>query len=245
MNRLRRERDIAPGHTSPAATSGISESSVSCPLLSTIACLKLGCSDDSRLARNLVPSSTPSAPSMIAAASPRPSAIPPAASTGMGATASTTIGTSVMVVCQPTCPPPSVPCAMITSAPACAARTASGTPPAMNVTLQPAAWARSTYGFTSCSGRGQAKAITEGRSVSAGCERIVLDIEQQEVQGKRPICQFANGGRPGMNLLGRQVMAAHGAQTARTGHGCHELRRVHRAHAAERDGMIDLQEVAY
>jgi hypothetical protein len=48
-----------------------------------------------------------------------------------------------------------------------------------------------------------------------------------------------------MNLLGRQVMAAHGAQTARTGHGCHELRRVHRAHAAKRDGMIDLQEVAY
>jgi hypothetical protein len=48
-----------------------------------------------------------------------------------------------------------------------------------------------------------------------------------------------------MNLLGRQVMAAHGAQTARTGHGCHELRRVHRTHAAKRDGMIDLQEVAY
>jgi hypothetical protein len=56
---------------------------------------------------------------------------------------------------------------MITSAPACAALTASGTPPAMNVTLQPAAWARSTYGFTSCSGHGQAKAITEGRSASA------------------------------------------------------------------------------
>src|SRR5262249_58254138 len=109
---------------------------------------------------NLVPSSTPSAPSMIAAANPRPSAIPPAASTGTGATASTTMGTSVSVVCQPTCPPPSVPYAMMTSAPARAAFTASGTPPAMNVTLQPAACARSTYGFTSCSADGQAKAIT-------------------------------------------------------------------------------------
>jgi hypothetical protein len=72
------------------------------------------------------------------------------------------------------------------------------------------------------------------------CERIVLDIEEEKVQGKRPICKFANRGRPGMNLLGRQVMAAHGAETARTGHGGHELRRVDRAHAAERDGMIYL-----
>src|SRR5262245_32851261 len=171
--------------------------------------------------------------------------IPPPARTGTGVTAATTRGTSVMVVCQPTCPPPSVPCAMITSAPACAARTASGTPPAMNVTLQPAAWARSTYGFTSCSGRGQAKAITEGRSVSADAKESSSIANSRKFRANGPICQFANGGRPGMNLLGRQVMAAHGAQTARTGHGCHELRRVHRAHAAERDGMIDLQEVAY
>jgi len=77
------------------------------------------------------------------------------------------------------------------------------------------------------------------------CEGIVLDIEQQEVQGKRPICEFANRGRPGMNLLGRQIMAAHGAQTARAGHGGHELRRVHRTHAAKRDGVLYLQEVTY
>jgi hypothetical protein len=31
MKRLRRDRDIAPGQTSPAATSGISERRVSCP----------------------------------------------------------------------------------------------------------------------------------------------------------------------------------------------------------------------
>jgi hypothetical protein len=115
----------------------------------------------------------------------------------------------------------------------------------MNVTLQPAAWARSTYGFTSCSADGQAKAIHGRPQNERGCERIVLDIEQQEVQGKRPICKFANRGRPGMNLLGRQIMAAHGAQTARTGHGCDELRRIHRAHAAKRDGMIYLQEVTH
>ena len=91
-----------------------------------------------------MPSSTPSAPSAIAAASPRPSATPPAVSTGIGATASTTIGVSTMLATQPTWPPPSVPCAMMTSAPASAAFTASGTPFAMNVTLQPASCARPT-----------------------------------------------------------------------------------------------------
>ena len=85
MKRLRRERDIAPGQTLPAAISGISDSAVSWPSLSTIACLKFGCSGDSTLARKRVPSSTPSAPSAIAAASPRPSATPPAVSTGIGA----------------------------------------------------------------------------------------------------------------------------------------------------------------
>ena len=72
-----------------------------------------------------------------AATSPRPSAKPPAASTGTGVTASTTMGMSGMLPIQPTWPPPSVPCAMMTSAPALAARTASGTVPAMWVTLLP------------------------------------------------------------------------------------------------------------
>ena len=102
MNRLRRERDIAPGQTLPAAMSGISDSAVSWPSESTIACLKFWCSGDSTVARKRVPSSTPSAPSAIAAASPRPSATPPAVSTGIGATASTTIGVSTMLVIQPT-----------------------------------------------------------------------------------------------------------------------------------------------
>ena len=53
--------------------------------------------------------------------------MPPAASTGVGATASTTMGSSAMVAICPTCPPPSVPCAVITSAPAAQARRASAT----------------------------------------------------------------------------------------------------------------------
>ncbi len=47
---------------------------------------------------------------------PAPSAIPPAATTGTGATARTTIGTSAIVPIRPTCRPPSVPWATSTSA---------------------------------------------------------------------------------------------------------------------------------
>jgi hypothetical protein len=45
-----------------------------------------------RLAKNAVPQSTPAAPSIKAAARPRPSAMPPVAMTGMFSTASTTAG---------------------------------------------------------------------------------------------------------------------------------------------------------
>ena len=44
--------------------------------------------------------------------------MPPAASTGVGATASTTSGTSTMVAISPVCPPASVPCATMRSTPA-------------------------------------------------------------------------------------------------------------------------------
>ena len=117
---------------------------VSWPSLSTIACLKPFAIGASSLARKRVPSSTPSAPRASAAARPRPSATPPAASTGIGATALTTIGTSGIVPIVPMCPPPSVPWATITSAPARAAAFASATVETMCMKRAPSAWARET-----------------------------------------------------------------------------------------------------
>jgi hypothetical protein len=58
---------------------------------------------------------------------PAPIRDPPAAITGVGPTASTIMGSTAMLAIQPTCPPPSVPCATIMSAPAILARSASGT----------------------------------------------------------------------------------------------------------------------
>src|SRR5262249_61708501 len=52
---------------------------------------------------------------------------------------------------------------------------------------------------------------SEGRG-----ERIVLDIEQQEVQGKRPIRKFANRSGPGIKLLGPQIITAHPPHTPPT-----------------------------
>lgn len=55
----------------------------------------------SSMVRKRVPICTPSAPNAKAAQMPRPSAMPPAAMTGME-TASRTLGTSAMVVSSPT-----------------------------------------------------------------------------------------------------------------------------------------------
>jgi len=76
------------------------------------------------------------APSANAAASCLPSAIPPAAMTGID-TASTTCGTSVMVVISPTCPPLSVPSAIIRSAPASSIFCANKTLATTGITRMP------------------------------------------------------------------------------------------------------------
>src|SRR5262249_31247283 len=55
---------------------------------------------------NRVPTSTPSAPSISAATSPRPSPTPPAAATGTSGAAPTTAGTNGKVLREIPCPPP-------------------------------------------------------------------------------------------------------------------------------------------
>src|SRR5207244_5807538 len=95
-----------------------------------------GCSCVSGQSKNAVPITTALAPKISAAATPRPSPIPPAARTGMR-TASAIAGTSannptsscsaLVASNAPRCPPASIPCAMITSAPAASAFFASAT----------------------------------------------------------------------------------------------------------------------
>ena len=70
--------------------------------------------------------------------------MPPAASTGIGATASTTSGTSTIVEISPVWPPASVPWATMMSAPAVAWRAAWTGEPASAATSTSSRWARST-----------------------------------------------------------------------------------------------------
>jgi DNA repair protein SbcC/Rad50 len=70
---------------------------VSSALAATARCFRQSCAIDSRLATKRVPSHTSSAPSISTAAKPRPSAIPPAATTGISPATSMTAGTSASV----------------------------------------------------------------------------------------------------------------------------------------------------
>ncbi len=111
----------------------------------------------SSLPRNRVPIHAPAAPRLSAAASPRPSAMPPAAATGVGFTASTTAGMSGSVATSlHTCPPASQPCATSTSTPQSTARRASSARATVCRTLAPPACVRSTSG----AGSPQKKEIT-------------------------------------------------------------------------------------
>ena len=114
--------------------------SVSSPCPSMIALLIEGSTSASVVAWNRVPMSAPAAPRASAAATPRPSAIPPAASTGVGAARSTTTGTngSVDRPRRAPCPPLSVPCATMTSAPRSTACLASSRSVTWMISVTPA-----------------------------------------------------------------------------------------------------------
>ena len=107
------------GHGEPLHTrSNISERIVSSPLAFRSAAFRSSVSTASREAMNRVPMRIPLQPSVNAAANPRPSAIPPAATTGMSApTASTIAGASDIVPPEVMpWPPASWPCATMISA---------------------------------------------------------------------------------------------------------------------------------
>ena len=99
----------------------------------------------SGVAMKRVPIQTPSAPRLSAAARPRPSNNPPAATTGtLSSTMSTIWGTSAIVATVPVCPPASVPWAMTRSQPAATAATACRTFPHMLATRTLLSWQRLT-----------------------------------------------------------------------------------------------------
>ncbi len=125
-----------------------------------------GCMSASLVSSQTDPVQAPCAPSAIAAAIWRPSAMPPAASTGTsGPTVSTTCGTSTIVEISPQWPPASVPCATMTSTPRLTWRSACCLLPTSPPTSTPWAWACSMM-----YGGGGPRALTI--IFTLGCESV-------------------------------------------------------------------------
>mmetsp|Transcript_96059 Transcript_96059/g.271919 ORF Transcript_96059/g.271919 Transcript_96059/m.271919 type:complete len:268 (+) Transcript_96059:175-978(+) len=119
--------------------------------LRTLSLCDLGAEDSSAQMKR-VPTQTPAAPRESAAARPRPSKIPPAATQttgtpkaeGLPRQRSTTWGMRGIVPISPVCPPPSEPWAMMTSTPASRAFSVFRAEPTMLATTTPPAWSFST-----------------------------------------------------------------------------------------------------
>src|SRR5215218_2864056 len=137
---------------------------------------------------------------MSAAARPRPSAMPPAANTGVGATASTTAGTSGKVDRSAPCPPASVPCATMMSAPAALAARPSSTSCTWQISVQPASLMAGTNGpGLTCSQK--TDPVTMRVRTSQMGRRRTLDEEEAHSRADRP--QAApGGGRTGRRDFG-------------------------------------------
>ena len=138
---------------------------VSAAVAAVIAASSSALSNASSVASNRVPTSTPAAPRTRAAASPRPSPIPPAASTGVPAATSTTAGTKGSVPRPSPCPPASAPCATTTSAPRSSARCASGSVVTWIISVIPASRTAETNGV----GSPNDSMIAAGSSAMARC----------------------------------------------------------------------------
>jgi hypothetical protein len=82
----------------------------------------------------------------------------------------------------------------------------------------------------------------------AHCKRrgkaVFLDVEEEKIQSEAVVGPLTDRRRPGSDLVRVHVVTAHRAETARARHRGHELGRIDRSHAAERNRMLDIQQVA-
>ena len=167
--------------------------------LSSDSCCAGGVSASSTVSQS-EPVQTPCAPSISAAAICRPSPMPPAASTGSGATASITCGQSTTLPMSPVWPPPSPPCAITKSTPAALCASACLTLPHSAPTRRPEAWISL---ITSAGGVPSALATTLHL-------RVLEDhLDLRARGGGRPAEQLARLlalGQLGHAVLGEQVL---------------------------------------
>ena len=192
-------------------------------------------------AQKRVPTTTPSAPSINAAASPRPSVMPPAAHSRVCgarlAIRSAISGTRVSVARMPPWPPPSVPCATMTSAPQSMARSASARVCSWQITGMPAALILPANG----SGSSKERKIAFGlRAITAS--RIFGFLAQRP--GDEAAADGLVAGRGELALepvVIVAVAAAEHAEAARARHGRRQLAAGDHVHRRGDDRMRDVE----
>ena len=137
--------------------------------------------------------------------------MPPAATTGTGATASTTAGTSARVAVVPrTWPPASQPWATMTSAPASAARTASATLPTLIIRRAPASWIRPASGAGS-----PQNSETIGHALVEHRLDLLGDVEgEHDIGDEGPVGRLAQAPDPGARLFAAPAGEAERAEAA-------------------------------
>jgi len=128
-----------------------------------------------------------------AAAIWRPSATPPAASTGVGATASMIWGHSTRLATSPVCPPPSVPWAITMSTPASLWRTAWCTFPHSAATARPVSF---TLAMISGGGVPRALAMSATRSCESATSSWGSAVAWVQPSRRSPPSSSGSSGTP-------------------------------------------------
>ena len=189
-----------------------------------------------------VPTQMPSAPRDSAAASPRPSKMPPAATTGTRSpTASTIWGTSGRVATCPVWPPASVPWATTRSHPASTARTACSTLPHMLTTTTSWRWQSSTTSVGTPSPA--TKAVAPPSMTILTCSAHAARHGREEVDPEGLVGGRAHGGHLRHHLLVAHGGCAEAAEAARRRDGRHQFGVRDAAHAGQHDGVLDAEQL--
>jgi hypothetical protein len=78
----------------------------------------------------------------------------------------------------------------------------------------------------------------------SGGKAVFIEVEEKEIQRECLVGPLPDRRRPGSNLVRAHVVAAHGSKPARARHGGHQVGRIDRSHASERNRVLDIQQVA-
>ncbi len=182
---------------------------------------------------------TPAAPYDSAAARPRPSKNPPAATTGMS-TASSTVGRSRVVGTGPVWPPPSPPWIITASAPQAATLTACFAAPIDGITTMP--WSLS-FLIRSCFGASANDATLTPCLISRSQRSPASPASARRLTPNGWSVRLLTSTIACSSSSKRHRGAGQDAQAAGVGGAAHQARAGHPAHAGLHDGVAHTGEL--